>query len=105
MKKLLVLLLVVLSISVFANDNKQTPIKPIKNIAAEKSVKKINQVDTTVKTIEKSNIGFFMATVKNKASNRSITSNWKAETILGIMLLLLGVTLVGRTKRKRAVSL
>jgi hypothetical protein len=104
MKKVLVML-VLLSVSVFANVNNQTPIKPIKPTAMEKTIEETQPINKPMPAEKASSANLLMETFKQETSSKIITSHWKAEVILGVMLLLFGLTLVGRTKRKRAVSL
>jgi hypothetical protein len=104
MKKVLVML-VLLSVSVFANVNNQTPIKPIKPAAMEKAIEKTSEVNKISEVEKTSSVNLLMEIFKQETSNKLITSHWKAEIFLGVMFLLFALTLVGRTKRKRAVSL
>lgn len=104
MKKILVML-ALLCVAVFTYADNQSPIKPIKPTTMEKTIEEIKELDLPIDSVSKSEISFFIQTIRAEVNNKSITSHWKAEVFLGFILLLLGMAFIGRTKRKRVVSL
>lgn len=101
MKKIIVMMLFVSGI-VFASEN-QTPVKAIRAVTMDKSISSVENIGKAVEIKSSSNLNVVMDVLMEEANNKSVTSHWKAELLLGLIFMLLGLTFVGRTKRKRVV--